>query len=71
MADGLNEYHHDPMRWAVGTVLEGNKEVDGHSAEDLVENVWEFIVSSFELENLPLPSKARLVKEVKVRLQER
>lgn len=64
MTEGLDKYHHDPMKWAVGTVLEGNTEHDGYSAEELVENVWEFIVACFENEGLPLPEKHALIRRV-------
>lgn len=69
MADGLNEHQHDPMRWAIGTVLEGNTETDRHSAEELVENVWEFISESCLIEGLAVPDKATVVREVEARLR--
>lgn len=52
MIDALDEYHHDPMKWAVGTVLAGNAEHGGCSAQELVENVREFLVACFESEAL-------------------
>lgn len=69
MSDGLDEYHHDPMLWAVGTVFEGNVEIEGLSAAELVENVWEFIVACFESEELPLPDKNVVIARVEERLK--
>lgn len=65
MTDGLSSYRSDPMAWAVGTVLEGNVERDGRSADELVENVWEFIVACFEDERIPAPDREALIRNVK------
>lgn len=70
MTDGLNGFHHDPMRWAVDTVIEGNVEADGQSASELVDYVWEFIVACFENEGLPLVDKGAVIMGVDARLRD-
>jgi hypothetical protein len=70
MSDGLDEYHHSPMAWAVGTVLEGNVDHKGLTARELVDSVWEFIVACFHQEDLPLPDKKVLIERVAERLRE-
>lgn len=68
MADGLNEYRGNPLGWAVDTVIEGNVHKTGLSVEELVGNVWDFIVAAFEEEGIPLPNKNALIKGVASRL---
>ncbi len=70
MGDGLGEYHHDPVAWAVGTVIEGNVDIEGRTAEDLVQSVWDFIVACFDDESLPLPDRSLVISGVRARLQE-
>lgn len=69
MTDGLDQYKRDPMSWAVETVIEGNVDKAGRSAEDLVDCVWEFIVACFEEQALPLPSRGEVVERVRKRLR--
>ena len=70
MTEGLGSYRRQPMRWAVDTVIEGNsaERGDSRSADELVENVWEFIEASFEEQALPLPNREILISRVARRL---
>lgn len=64
MSDGLDSHRDDPMGWAVGTVIEGNTQKLGRSAEELVENVWEFIVACFYEEGIDPPDQQAVVARV-------
>jgi hypothetical protein len=68
--DGLNEHRHGgEFKWAVDTALAsveyGVCGLFDHTAEQFVEDSFEFIVASFEGEGLETPSKTKLIEAVR------
>ena len=64
--DGLDEYRHDPMRWAVEVVLTYVTEIDANQYDErlinsvLDEVAYEFISGCFEEAALQCPSKQEI-----------
>lgn len=61
--DGLDEYHHNPMLWAVEVVLMHLDQMDGNPRDQsaigtaLNDGAYDFIVACFEDEELHCPSQ--------------
>jgi hypothetical protein len=73
--DGLDEHRHGgEFRWAIGTALSSFYEnccgLFDYTAEQFVEESYEFIAVSFQEEGLKPPTKARLVQAVRKRQRE-
>ena len=63
MMDGLDEYHHDPMLWAVEVVIMQLEQMDANPRDQssiikvLNDGAYEFISACFEDEELKYPSE--------------
>ena len=68
MMDGLDQYHHDPMLWAVEVVIMQLEQMDANPRDQssiikvLNDGAYEFISACFEDEEIKCPSVKEITK---------
>ena len=73
--DGLDEYHHNPMLWAVEVVLMHLDQIDGNPRDQssivkaLDDGAYDFIRACFEDEELKCPSVAEVINATLQRIK--
>jgi hypothetical protein len=69
LMDGIDDYRGEEFAWAVSTALVsvncGDCGLLDHTAEEFVEEAFEFIVGCFEGEGLEPPDKKELIEAVR------